>query len=68
MNPLKRRPRYTPPNPQLPEFTSEGGGELWKLVLDMHYKLGALETKTNIIGILVLGGLGAILARLLGAF
>ena len=65
---LKRRPKYTPPNPAIPAFNSEGGNELWKLILDMHYKLGALETKTNIIAVLVLAGLGAILARLLGLF
>ena len=65
---LNRREKYVPPNPETPAFSSEGGGELWKLVLEMHYKLGALETKTNIIALLVLGGLAAILARLLGAF
>jgi len=66
-NRFSRRERYVP-NGDPPAFTSPGGQELWKIVLDMHYKVGALETKTNIIGILVLGGLAAILARLLGAF
>ena len=61
---LKRREKYVPPNPHAPAFNSEGGGELWKLILEMHYKLGALETKTNIIAILVLG----MLAAVLGAF
>lgn len=65
---LKRRARYTPPNPEVPAFNSKGGDELWKLILEMHYKLGALETKTNIIAVLVLAGLGAIFARLLGLF
>ena len=41
---------------------------MWKLILEMLYKLGALETKTNIIAILVRGMLAAVLARLLGAF
>jgi len=68
-NPLKRRAKYVPPNgDEEVTFSSPGGEKLWELVLAMHYKLGALETKTNIIAVLVLAGLGAILARLLGAF
>lgn len=62
-----KRVKYKP-NGDAPTFTSPGGDELWKIVLDMHFKMGTMDAKINIIGVLVLGGLGAILARLLGAF
>lgn len=65
---LHRRVKYVPPNPHVPEFTSEGGGELWKLVMELKYQFGGLEAKVNMILALVLLGIGAILARLLGAF
>ena len=67
-NPLKRRLKYVPPNPSVPSFASEGGGELWKLVLEMYRDMGSIKTEVRILGLVVFGMLAAILARLLGAF
>ncbi len=62
---MKKRPQFKVPNasPTRRDFLTEGGFELWKMLMDMWYRLGRLEMAVAIGGSLLLGLAGAITGR-----
>ena len=64
---FKRKSKYLPPNPYSPtEFTSAGGWEIYKMLSDLHSRVGRLEGQWKILAGLVVGLLVLILAKLYG--
>ena len=61
MNPFRRH-RYKPPNPAVPTFVSEGGTEMWKMMLDIRERLAAVEATQKLLVALGLLAAGAIVA------
>ena len=62
------RKRHNPPNPHEPDFASPGGAELWRMTLDIYYRMGKLEGKLAFGVALLLGMFAAIMGKLLEAY
>jgi len=64
VNPFRRKPRYTLPNPEVPVFNSVGGNEMWKMMLDHRDRLSVLEASQRFVIalLLVLTGSGVAVA------
>jgi len=58
-----KREKYTPPNPSVPEFTSPGGADLWKLVIEIYAMQKSQAVEIRLLGLAILAVAGAALAR-----
>lgn len=63
MNPFRRKYRYKPPNPAVPAFVSEGGTEMWHMLLDIRERLAAVEARQTILMALLILAVGASIAK-----
>ena len=52
-NPFRRKHKYRPHNPA-PQFATDGGKELWLLLLDMRDEMGALKATDRLLMALML--------------
>ena len=66
-NRFSKREKYIP-NGDTPVFSSEGGVDLWKLVIEIYAMQKSQAVEIRILGLAVLGIVAAGFARVMGAF
>ena len=62
-NPFRRKCRYEPPNPKEPEFSSAGGLEMWRLLMDLRERQAATEARQAILMVLMILAVGATVVK-----